>query len=192
MSLKDELQHVKEELSSDEKILESAFKLEKLYKRYKFLIWGVLVLLVVGYFGNLGWNAYKQSRLNAANEAFLALQKNPSDKSAAEKLKSNNPKLYELFELKQAVNDKAHDKLKALEASSDPIISAIAKYHNGVLNKKPVDTAHYHEMAVLEEAYLDLKSGKKSAAKDKLSLIPEDSPAAQVARLLKHYTIESK
>jgi len=192
VSLKDELQHVKEELSSDEKILESAFKLEKLYKKYKYLIWGVLVLLVVGYAGNAGWNAYRQSKLDAANEAFLTLRQNPLDKNAASKLKANNPRLYELFELKQAIDNKASDKLKTLEASSDPVVAAIAGYHNGVLSRKPVDTPYYHDMAVIEEAYLDLKSGNKKAASDKLSLISEDSPAAKIAQLLKHYAIEAK
>jgi hypothetical protein len=192
VSLKDELQHVKEELSGDEKILESAFKLERVYKKYKYLIWGVAFLLIAGFFGTTGWNAYQQSKLNTANDAFLTLQKNPKDSDALGKLQSNNPKLYELFKLKQAMASKSADKLKALESSADPIVSAIAKYHAGALEGKVVDTDYYHDLTVIEEAYLDLKAGKKSEAKNKLSLISEGSPVSKIAQLLEHYTIEVK
>ncbi len=192
MSIKDELQHVKEELSSDEKILESAFKLEKVYKKYKYLIWGVAALVVVGFLGSTGWNAYQQSKLNAANDAFLTLQKDPKNSGAIEQLKTNNPKLYELFKFKQASDNKSIDELKALESSSDPIVADLAKYHAGVLADKAVDSVYYHDLSVVEEAYLDLKNGKKTEAKNKLSLIPEDSPVAKIAQLMEHYTIDTK
>ena len=46
MSIKDDVKYVKTELSGDEKVLESAFKLETLYKKYKFVIWGAAAALV--------------------------------------------------------------------------------------------------------------------------------------------------
>ena len=192
MSIKDEIQHVKEELSGDEKILESAFKLERIYKKYKILIWGVLLLLIVGFGGNAAWGAYQQSKLASANDAFLTLQKDPKDSAALAKLKANNPKLLALFQLHQALTSGSADALKALESSSDPIVSDVAKYHAGVLSGHPVDSVYYHDLSVIEEAYADLKAGNKSAAKDKLSLISETSPVAKIAQLLKHATLDLK
>ncbi len=192
MSIKDELQHVKEELSSDEKLLESAFKLERFYKKYKILIWGFLLLLVVGFGGNAAWEAYRQNKLAAANDAFLALQKDPADQAALAKLQANNPKLLALFQLHQALTDGSADRLKALEGSSDPIVADVARYHAGLLSGHPVDSVYYHDLSVIEEAYADLKAGKKSSARDKLSLIAETSPVARIAQLLKHATLELK
>jgi hypothetical protein len=192
VSIKDEIQHVKAELSSDEKILESAFKLERVYKKYKYLIWGIVILLLLGYAGNAGWNAYRQGKIDSANDAFLSLQKEPTNSDALDKLKANNPKLYDLFELKQAMANKSVSKLEALKDSQDPIISAIAAYHAGVLNGKPVDSVYYHDMVLIEEAYQDLQAGKKSEAKNKLSLVPEDSPVAKIAQLMEHDTIGLK
>ena len=192
MSIKDELQHVKEELSGDEKILESAFKLERFYKKYKMLIWGVLILILVGVGSNIAWGAYRQSTLDAANQAFLTLQQNPGDSKAAETLKSNNPELYALYTLNQALKNQKVEALKTFEGSQDPLIADMAKYHAGTLGGKPVDSVYYHDLTVVEEAYAALKAGNKAAAKSKLTLIAEDSPVAKIAQLLKHYTLDLK
>ena len=192
MSIKDELQHVKEELSGDEKILESAFKLERFYKKYKMLIWGVGILLLVGFGGNAAWQAYQQSKLDTANQAYLTLQNHPKDGGALETLKGNNPKLYTLYELSQALKSGSAEKVQAFAGNSDLLIADIAKYHAAALAGKPVDSVYYHDLTVVEEAYADLKAGKKSEAKSKLSLIAENSPVAKIAQLLKHYTIDLK
>ena len=192
MSIKDELQHVKEELSGDEKILESAFKLERFYKKNKILIWAAGILLVVGFGGNVAWQAYQQSKLNTANQAYLTLQENPKDTGALETLKGNNPKLYALYELSQALKSGSAEKVQAFAGSSDALIADSAKYHAAALSGKPADSVYYHDLTVVEEAYADLKAGKKSEARSKLSLIAENSPVAKIAQLLKHYTIDLK
>jgi hypothetical protein len=47
-------------------------------------------------------------------------------------------------------------------------------------------------MSLIEDAYIALKAGKREEAKAKLELIDARSPVAQVANLLKHYTIKGK
>jgi hypothetical protein len=79
-----------------------------------------------------------------------------------------------------------------LESSADPIVADVAKYHAALANGTAVDSVYYHDFSVLAEAYADLKAGKKSEAKSKLSLIPENSPVAKIAQLLKHYAIDLK
>jgi hypothetical protein len=61
-----------------------------------------------------------------------------------------------------------------------------------VLASKSSDSVYYKEMSLIEDAYLALKAGKRQEAKEKLELIDPRSPLAQVADLLKHYTIKGK
>ncbi len=189
MSLKDEVEFVKSSLTGDEKILENAFKLEKLYKNNKKKIWAVIVLVVVGFSGNIALNAYQNAQLHSANDALLTLQKDPSDSSALDTLKSKNPKLYELYTYSQSFDKSDAKALEALSSSSDEILADLSKYNAAMLNSKTVDSKYYQEMVLVEEAYTALKDGKKDLAKQKLSLIGENSPISSVARLLKHYTI---
>ena len=192
MSLKDQAGIVKDALSADEKVLESAFKLEKLYKKYKFAIWSILALVILYFVGSAAYNWYQNNKMLKANQAFMTLEQNPKDSSALAELKANNPKLYELFRFDQAIKDKNLDELNKLGTNSDQLISDLSKYHAGVLNSKPVDSQYYHDMSLLEEAYTALKNKKIDLAKEKLSLISENSPLSGVARLLKHYTLTAK
>ena len=192
MSLKDQAGFVKEALSGDEKILESAFKLEKLYKKHKFKLWGVIIALVLFFGGRAGMAAYQNSQLHQANEALLTLQKQPDDAAARKILQEKNPKLYALYAYMQAVEKQQSDVLQTLSSSSDALIEDISKYHAAVLDDKVVDSVYYQELALVEEAFEALKQGKKEIAKQKLSLVAENSPVASIARLLKHYTIETK
>lgn len=59
-----------------------------------------------------------------------------------------------------------------------------------MLNKKPVDSVLYNEMALLEEAYLAIGEGKPKVAKEKLEMIDERSPLGVVSEFLKHYMIK--
>ena len=74
MSIKDDVKYVKKELSGDEKILESAFKVEELYKKYKYIIWGVIAAIILLFAGSAAMDAMKQAELDDANNAFLTLQ----------------------------------------------------------------------------------------------------------------------
>ena len=92
----------------------------------------------------------------------------------------------------QAVKSKDVAALKKLHTSSDEILADISAYHAALLESKVSDSKYYQELALVEEAFEALKSGKKEIAKQKLSLVGENSPVSSIARLLKHYTIEVK
>ncbi len=189
MSLKDQAGFVKEALSGDEKILESAFKLEKLYKKHKFKFWAVIAVLVLFFGGRAGMQAYQNATLQSANEALLTLQKDPGNTAAQSTLKEKNPKLYELFSYMNAMKNKDAAALEKLSSSSDPIVTDISKYHAALLSSKTADSSYYKELALVEEAYQALKGGKKEIAQQKLSLIGENSPVSSIAKLLQHYTL---
>jgi len=183
---------VKKELSSDEKLLESAFKLETLYKKYKFAIWGVVAVLFLSFVGKTAMDALHEAKLEDANKAFLALQKNADDTAALKTLKEKNPALFELFSYAQAAKKQDINTLKALGNSKNGIISDGSKYAVSVLEKKPADSQLYKELALVEEAYLEIKSGNMKSARAKLELIDERSPLSMVAQLLKHATLKIK
>ncbi len=183
---------VKKELSSDEKLLESAFKLETLYKKYKFIIWGVVAVLFLLFAGTKIMEAIKQAKLEEANKAFLTLQTKADDTSALAILKEKNPTLYALFMYARSAKNKDTKTLNALAGSSNEVIADASRYTAGVMEKKPVDSKLYKEMAFLEEAYLSIKSGDVNKAKEKLELIDEHSPLSMVAQLLMHSTLKAK
>jgi len=192
VSIKDDVNYVKKELSSDEKVLESAFKLETIYKKHKFKIWGVAAALVIFFGGKAIQESMHESQLETANEAFLVLQQNPTDKASFKILEENNPALLELFFYSQAVKNQDAKTLKTLSSSKNEIIADASAYTAGVLNKKPVDTILYKEMALFEEAYLAIGAGDAKTAKEKLELIDERSPLAVITGFLKHSIIKAK
>ena len=190
MSLKDDVNYVKGELSGDEKLLESAFRLERLYKKHKIKIWAVVILLLIGFGGKAGYGAYQEYRISKANRALLALEKNPADKTALEALKVDNPKLFALYSYATAVKKGEAERLKGLEGIKDPVLSDLARYHEAVLQNRAGDSGYYHDLSLVEKAYLALKAGKKEEARRHLALVSEASPVAGIARLLRHYTIK--
>jgi len=192
VSIKDDVNFVKTELSGDEKVLESAFKLESLYKKYKTVIWGAAVALLLFFVVNAGMEALKQSKLEAANQAFLTLQQKADDTQALNILKENNPALYELYTLSQAAKKQDVKTLQSLSSSKNDIVADMSRYSAGAIEKTPVDSKLYKEMAYLEEAYVAIKAGNVTQAKSKLELIDERSPLSMLAKLLEHSTLKAK
>ena len=192
MSIKDDVKYVKKELSSDEKVLESAFKIEALYKKYKFVIWGVAVAIVLFFISQTVMESMKEKKLYEANSAFLALQENPKDSSALETLKKKNPALFELYSFSVASATKDTKALTALSSSKNQIISDASKYTVSAIENKPVDSKLYKELALFEAAYLAIKSGDTEGAKAKLELIDERSALQTLTKLLEHSIIKAK
>lgn len=191
VSIKDDVNYVKRELSGDEKVLESAFKLELLYKKYKFHLWSVVAVVILFFATQLVISAVQEAKLTKANEAFLTLQTNSNDADALKVLQENNPALLELYTYAQAAKKQDIKTLESLASSSNSVIADASAYTAGALSKKPVDSKLYKEMALLEEAYLAIVSGDIKTANNKLELIDERSSLSVVAEFLKHSTIKA-
>jgi len=192
VNLADAGKEIKKELSSDEKVLESVFKLETLYKKYKFILWALVVGVVLFFLGRTYMQSIHASNLSQANEAFLTLQTKADDTKALAILKEKNPKLFELFSYTQAVKNENLTVLKELSTSKNQVISDASNYVSSVLEKEPKDSKLYEEMTLVQQAYLAIKSGDVKEAKQKLDLIEEDTPLYMLASLLKHFTIKAK
>ena len=191
MSIKDDVNYVKKELSGDEKVLESAFKLETLYKKHKFKLWGVAAALVLFFGGKAIQETMHEAQLEKANEAFLTLQTKSDDATALQTLKENNPALAELFSYVEAVKKQDAKALEALSASKNAVIADASAYTAGVVVKKPVESVLYKEMALFEEAYVAIGAGDVKTAKAKLEHIDERSPLAVITGFLKHSLIKA-
>ncbi|RUM74026.1 MAG: hypothetical protein DSZ12_06225 [Sulfurovum sp.] len=183
---------VKRELSGDEKVLESVFKIETLYKKYKFVIWAIFLGVLFYFIGKSVTQNIQQSKYEEANDAYLILEKNPDDAKALATLKEKNPTLFEIFSYTKASKNEDIKTLTALQKSDNFVVSDGSTYVQGTLEKKQVDSTLYREIAILDDAYLNIKAGDIKSANEKLELIDEDSKLYTLASLLKHSTLKGK
>ncbi len=194
LGTKENIEYIKNELSNEEKFLESVIKAEKFYKKHKKKIVGIFMALVIASAGYVGYEMKVEHDLRVSNEAYQKLLQNPDDKEALQTLQSKNEKLYHLFLYQQAVKKKDKDALQKIAAGSDPILADLAKYHVAALDKDSAALDHYaidsnailRELAILDESYLMMNQKNIAKAREKLSKI-EKSPATPYALLLGHY-----
>ncbi len=192
MSIKDNINEVKKEFTTDEQMLVSAFKLEKFYKKHKIKIFISLAIVVLAVGGKQIADLIEQNRLNSANEAYLTLLKDSKNNQALSTLKDKNPLLFELYNYKNAVESGDTKALEKLVASKNSLISDISGYHLSVLEKKEASSDIYNGMAIINNANILIKKGKISEAKNQLALIDENSPVYNISKIIKHYTIKGK
>ena len=197
MSVKKNLDFIKSEFSSDEKIIENAFRIELLYKRYRHIIWGV-ALVVVAFVAFLGVKSLiVESNAKKSSEILTKLLENPSDETLRADLQKSNENLYNLFLLKESLDKGNTADLQSLAESKNEFVKYLATYHLGsferdfdLLNKS--DKYALGDLAKLESAYILIGQGKIADAKNILSTIPQDSQLIEIARILTHSTITKK
>jgi len=192
VSIQDDINYVKKELSADEKVLESALKIETLYNKYKMLLWGALGAGIIAFAGSAIVNTMDESRLESANQALLTLQKNPKDSEALTTLKAKNPELFDLYNYSLAVKAKDEKSLKALASNKNELLADVSSYHSKVLANAKGDSQYYKDLSLIEAAYSDIEAGKGKEARLKLDTIDARSSLASIAQLLKHYTIKGE
>ncbi len=188
---------VKEELNSEEKFFEQGVKAEWFIKKYKkpLISTGIVFVLIV--IGITGFDAYQNNKIDNANNAFVALGKNPDDQSAANELKSLNPELYDAWKLSMAAKSNDIEALEKLKTSKAPVVADLASYQVAVLQDDAAalggysygQDAIYRDMAIINEAVLLMQSQKVAEAHEKLNTIEQNSPVYKISRLLMHYGV---
>lgn len=198
MSLKEDIGMVKEELSSEEKFFEKAVVTEKFVKKYKNILIGSLVVIVIGVGGNLIYKANENSRVEAANAALLILQKDVNNTEAAADLKSLSPKLYDVWMLSSAIMKGDFKALEDLKSSKTDLVGDIASYELAQ-NSKDLSAlekyaskkdALYRDLALVESAVLLMDKGDTQKAHQELAKISVNSPLSKVANALLHYGVK--
>ena len=191
MSIKENVDYVKEELSSQEKFLENFVKGERFYKKYRTLIFAFIAIIVVGSIGTIIKNNMDEANKLEANLAFNKVLQNSNDAQALEELKNKNAKLYEVALFLQAKNDN-----KSIEVSI-PLLKELSKYQTALANKNISELDNLSmqndfllkEFAIFNKALLLTNEGKFNEAKTTLALIPQNSKAFELAKLLNHYLL---
>ncbi len=190
MSLKDNVNVIKEELSAEEQFLESVIKAEGFWKKYKKIFIALAVIVLVGLFAKVAMDYIHESNLKASNSAYSALLKDSKDADALATLKSKNPKLYELYLFKTSMHSGDVAQLEKSQSSlTDPILKDLLHYQIGSLKKKPTaaDAGIAKELALLEEGYLLLQANKIKEADAKFAQISSSSSLQGLVKNLKHY-----
>ncbi len=188
MAIKEDIQAIKQELGAEEQFLESMIKGERFFKKYKFVIIGLVAffLLFVAYYYIS--TAMEESRLNKTNETYELLLKNPSDTKLLEDLKGNNKPLYEAFLFQQANKTNNIEELKkVLTSSADPLLKDIARFETN-----SGESQLFENLKILINGYALLKEGKTKEAKNIFNSIPPTSNLQEIVNSLNHYQGENK
>lgn len=198
MSLKNNIEMVKEELNSEEKFFEKAVMTERFVKKYKNVMIGSLVAVVVVVAANITYESNKQSQIESANKELLILTKDATNAKAIAQLKVASPNLYDVWMYSKAVADKDVAALKELQNSKAPLISDLAKYETAqnTSNTKELNdyaskqNAIYKDLAQVQSAVILMNEGKVDLAQQKLSTISEQSALIKIAKALQHYGVK--
>lgn len=198
MSIKNDIEMVKEELNSEEKFFEKAVMTERFVKKYKGLMIGSVVAVVFFVAGNIAYTVNKQNTLEATNNALSELQKNPANTMALDELKSLSPVLSDVWLYSQAVAKNDIGSLEKLKKSESPFIGDLASYE-AAQNSSDISAletyagkqdAIYRDLAQVQSAVKLINTQKIDEAHQKLSMISVDSPLSQVAKTLMHYGVK--
>ncbi len=195
MSLKNDIEMVKEELNSEEKFFEKAVITEKFVKKYKNVMIGTLVAVVLLVGANMAYEANKQSKMDAANKALLELTKDTKNSAAASQLKALSPNLYDVWVLSQAIANKDLVSMKELKNSKAILISDLATYElaqdaASLSSYALKQDAIYKDLALVQSAVILMNENKIDKAHQELSKIGLQSPLAKIASALLHYGVK--
>ncbi|QOG12904.1 hypothetical protein [Arcobacter sp. FWKO B] len=185
MSLKENLDYVKTELSTQEKFIENFIKAEKIYKKYKGIIIGVGVAAVVIVVALVGLNYIEDQNRLKANVAFNKFLADKNDLQSLEVLKSNNKNLYEIaLHLKDANHIPDVPLFKEIAQFQDALKNNNMDVVNSLLNNNNFLLKEY---AIALKVLMDLKSDNVETAKQTLQMLPQDGTSGNLVELLEHY-----
>ena len=191
MSIKENVDYVKTELSSEEKFLENFVRSERFFKKYKTLIFAFIVVVIIGFIGIFIKKEFDESNKFEANLAFNKVLENNNDAKALADLKAKNKDLYEI-----ALYLQAKKEAKIIETNV-PLLKELSKYETALVNKSITELDNVSmqsdfllkDFAIFNKALFLANEGKFTEAKTTLALIPQTSKAFELAKLLNHYLL---
>ncbi|MGX3044511.1 hypothetical protein [Helicobacter sp. T3_23-1056] len=203
--LSKDLEHIKSEFQNDEKLLENAFKIERLFKKYKFVLLGIvsIIILWVGFI--VASDYVEEKNAKEISQIYDELLVSPQNTILRENLKSKAPKLYDAFVYANLSSQKEErmQELEGLKESKNELIAQIAQYelaslkedkdalnaiYSNAKNKK--DTDSLKDFAKIQEAYLLFKNNDIAKAREVLKSVSSESSLDSIARQMEHYGID--
>lgn len=191
MSLKENVNYVKDELNTEEKFLEGFVKIERFYKKNKLIVIALVVIIIGAVIGIYVTKSIQSSNKLEANIAFNKVLENPKDLESMNILKEKNKQLFQIAEYIQAVKEgKTSDTQvkylkdlvsyqKALETNNVEELNNLSMQNDFLLK----------EFAIFNRALILTNEGKFEDAKATLKLIPNDSKVNDLVNVLKHYLV---
>ncbi|MCK9337635.1 MAG: hypothetical protein M0P43_07385 [Arcobacteraceae bacterium] len=185
MSLKENLDYMKTELTAQEKFIENFVKAEKIYKKYKKTIINGAIGVVVIIIAMIGFNYIEEQNKVTANLAFNKFLANNNDAVALEVLKDKNKNLYEIA---MYIKDDSY-------VPEITVFREIALFQksikeddtNGLNNVISSSSFLLKDYAIVFKALLEAKSDNIVSAKETLQMLPQESSVSDLADLLSHY-----
>ena len=181
---------IKEKLKQEEELLVKVFKLEKFIKKYKKqIVVGVTIAALI-LVGNAVYGYIQTQKLISSNNAFDALMKNPADKTALEKVKSNE-NLYQVYLLQS-------NKIEDLQKITAPELKAVAAYKIAMLKGDKQALENYllnPDYKILKDPVraalikIYLKEGNRKKAKELFAQINPNTEFFTISKFLLHYGI---
>ena len=198
MSLKNDIEMVKEELNSEEKFFEKAVITEKFIKKYKNMMIGAVAVVVIVVAGNIIYSIKEANRVASTNTILASLEKNPLDTKASQELKSLSPSLFDVWSYSQAIKNQDIEALKKLKNSKTLIIGDLVSYELAQNSQditkldaySSTQGAIYSDLAQLQTAIILIKENKIDLAHQKLLTITKTSPLYSIAKSLLHYGVK--
>ena len=198
MSLKENMEMVKEELNSEEKFFEKSVITERFIKKYKNILIGAAVALVVVIGANVAINIKHQNNITAVNEAFLVLLQDEKNSDALLTIKNISPDLYDVWNYSVAIANKDIITLKELTNSKAFLVSDLSSYElaqdsqvsSSLDAYASKQDAVYKDLAIVQSAIILMNESKIDLAHDKLAQIQPQSSLNKIANALLHYGVK--
>jgi hypothetical protein len=195
LSLKENIEMVKEELNSEEKFFEKAVVTEKFIKKYKNVIIASVAAVVLFAVANVAYEMNEKSKLESINIAFAKLSANPKDGAALNDIKALSPELHDAWVFSQAVTNKDAQALKSLKDTKALVVSDLAEYEMAMdeasLQKYASrQDAIFRDLALVQSAVLLLNANKTQEARDVLAKVSKGSSMEKLVGTLMHYGVK--
>lgn len=194
MSIKQNLETIKEEFKSDEKIFESAFKIERIFYRYKWIFIGIVAILLILWIYTSIKDMLEEKNAQQASKIYAQLQQQDTPE-LFEQLEKKAPNLAEFLRLRKAVQNGDEEALQKLSNSKNSFIADFAKYQNAMLkkdiNELGLINGQFGDLAKFEQAFLLIQDKKIAQAQEILQAIPQNSSIKELSKLLSHYGVQT-
>ncbi|RAX58941.1 hypothetical protein CCZ01_01755 [Helicobacter monodelphidis] len=199
MSLKENINYIKEEISTEEKFLEGLIRAESWYKRYKNIFILIIVVAVCSFLGYRLMSWYQEEK---RFDSFMLYSEALKEQQGGKKwlaLQETGSTLYDFLLLSTALKTHNQEDLKQLSNSKDGFIAAFSAYEESslkgdisgfdVLLKRENLEPSFKYAAMLQKAYLLLEENRIQEAHQILLQIPQTSGVYSIAQALKHYGV---